>query len=288
MLGIIAEVQNQIHDLQTGMNSLRAHLGPAAALQQPSLQQTPIDPSLQSMAYTSHRPSFAGPQASPGAPVASMSPTIPRPKSQSQSSHTTFRGPTSADFNFGVAKSSLSQMGITSSQTEGHREGSGAAGTGTREQSPAGTPPSQQWVKSWNPEKDPLWTVPQEESIRLCNVYEDEMGLMYPVLNIGQVIEYAKRLYKFMEAAHRSGLMQQGMPGPDNMDDEDSSILKLVMATALTVEAGGRSELGKKMFERVQPAVETCMLGNGSFKAVQILAMAVSPPVLANIKVLAN
>ena len=276
MAGAVTALQEQVNVLYNEVNNLRAHLGSVAPMQQPPQQHTPIDPNLQSTGYASHRPSFPGSQASPGAPVASMSPTASRPKSQSQSTHSTFRGPTSADFNFGVAKSTLNQMGITSREDIA-REGSGGAGTGTREPSPTGTPPSQQYVQAWNPDKDPLWTVPQNEALRLCRVYEDEMGLMYPVLNIEEVIEYAQKLYPFMEAAHRTGLMQQGMPGADSLDDERTSTLKLVLATALTVEATGRSELGKRIFTQVQPAVDRCLLGNVGTAGIQMLAMAVSP-----------
>lgn len=283
MVGAVSTLQEQFNVLYNDLNNLRAHVGSGAPMQQPPQQQTPIDPTLQSTPYPQHRPSYPPPQASPGAPIASMSPTASRPKSQSQSTHSTFRGPTSADFNFGVAKSSLNQMGITSSQNDAAREGSGGAGTGTREPSPTGTPPSQQWVQTWNPDKDPLWTVPQDEALRLCRVYEDEMGLMYPVLNIEDVIDYAQRLYRFMEAAHRTGLMQQGMPGPDALDDENTSILKLVLATALTVEAAGRSDLGKKIFERVQPAVDKCLLGNVGIKGIQMLVMAVSSWLLKHV-----
>lgn len=101
------------------------------------------------------------------------------------------------------------------------------------------------------------------------------MGLMYPVLNIQSVIEYAQKLYPFMEAAHRTGLMQQGMPGSDALDDADTSILKLVIATALTTEGTGASELGKRIFTQVQPAVDKCLLGHAGIKGIQILAMAV-------------
>lgn len=239
----------------------------------PPMGQTPIDPNLQS-GYGSHRQSYPPTQASPGAQGTSMSPTGVRPKSQSQA-QSTFRGPTSAAFNFGVAKSSLTQMGITGGE-DGAREGSGAAGTGTREPTPTNSPPSGQLLQTWAPDKDPLWTIPQHEAIRLCKVYEDEMGLMYPVLNIQMVIKYAQKLYPFMEAAHRTGLMQQGMPGSDALDDEDTSILKLVIATALTVEATGQSELAKRIFTQVQPAVDNCLLGHAGIKGIQMLAMAVS------------
>lgn len=274
MAGSLDTLHQQVNLLFQEVNTLRAHMSNGGHMPHPH-PQTPIDPNLQSTGYGSHRQSFPGTQASSGAPATSMSPTGVRPKSQSQNTHSTFRGPTSADFNFGVAKSSLTQMGITSRENT-LQEGSGAAGTGTREPTPTNTPPSGQLLQTWAPDKDPLWTIPQNEALRLCRLYEDEMGLMYPVLNIETVIEYARKLYPFMEAAHRTGLMQQGMPGSDALDDADTSILKLVIATALMTEGTGASELGKRIFTQVQPAVDNCLLGHAGIKGIQILAMAVS------------
>lgn len=210
-----------------------------------------------------------------------MSPSIPRPRSESHSKQSRFHGPTSAAFNFGVAKNSLEAMGIT-----GHGEenvnGSGVAGTNAAEGSPDRSPfrdiiaNSGQLVQSIHGDKDPIWSISQEEALRLCRVYEDEMGLMYPVVDVNTVVDYATRLYRFMEAAHRTGLMQQGMPGADSIDDEDTNILKMVLATALTVEASGRSELGQRLCEYVQPAIEQMLLGNVGIKAIRLLTMTVS------------
>lgn len=167
-------------------------------------------------------------------------------------------------------------MGITS-QPEGGEEGlSGGAGSGTRDPTPDGAPPSRQVRQDWHVDKDPIWAVTQEEAMRLCRVYEDEMGLMYPVLEIDKVIAYTQKLYRFMEAAHRSGLMQQGFPGADAIDDDDTNILKMVIACALTVEGSGRSDLGKRMFEYVHPAIENLLLGNVGTKGIRLLILTVS------------
>jgi hypothetical protein len=127
-----------------------------------------------------------------------------------------------------------------------------------------------------HPNKDPIWAISKEEALRLCQVYEDEIGLMYPVLNIHTVVTYASKLYRFMDAARRSGLLQHTDPGTDNLDDEDTNILKLVLAAAMTVEASGRSDMGLRLFESVQPAIDRVVLGSVTKKSTQILAMAVS------------
>lgn len=263
----ISALQEQVNLLYEHLNQLRSHMSG----QLPPQQGTPIDPSLQ---YPAHRGSFTGAQPSPGGPISPSH--APRPRASSHSQHR-FKGPTSSAFNLGVAKSSLQSMGITGQEEEAN--GSGEAGTGTTDGSPRGSPHvgnGNQVLTSFHIDKDPIWSISQEETLRLCRVYEDEIGVMYPVLDVNKLIDYAVKLYKFMEAAHRSGLMQQGLPGADAIDDEDTNILKVVLATAMTVEASGRSELGQKMFEYVQPAIDTMLLGAVGVKAIRLLTMTVS------------
>ena len=266
----IGSLQEQVNSLYHDLNSLRVQLGASMPMQQS--QQTPIDPTLQS---PFHRPSYSGSQVTAGAALAPMSPNTTRQKSHSQSGQQpTFRGPTSSDFNFGVAKSSLQTMGITGI-TNHNEEEAASGGPETREQTPEGAPPSFQIRQDWHKEKDPIWSVTQEEAVRLCRVYEDEMGLMYPVLDANKVIAYTQKLYRFMEAAHRSGMMQQGLPGADAIDDEDTNILKMVIAVGLTVEGSGRSDLGRRMFEFVHPAIDNLLLGNVGTKGIRLLILTV-------------
>jgi hypothetical protein len=164
-------------------------------------------------------------------------------------------------------------MGITSQATKGD-------GAGDPEVSPESPQPAASQLAvagaSLHPNKDPIWAISKEEALRLCQVYEDEIGLMYPVLDINTVVTYTNKLYRFMDAARRSGLLQYDGPGTDNFEDEDTNILKLVLAAAMTVEASGRSDMGLRLFESVQPAIDRTVLGNVTKKSTQILAMAVS------------
>ncbi|KAF2722625.1 hypothetical protein K431DRAFT_293263 [Polychaeton citri CBS 116435] len=272
----IAGLQDQVALLWDTVNALRVQFSNGHLHGQHNAA-TPIDPSLQSHG-SSHRESM--PYTPGGAPIAAMSPSIPRPRSQAHH-QPRFHGPTSSQFNFSVAKNSLQTMGITSQQDEQEDGGSGNAGSGSRDGSPnlfdqqlRLEPNDKQLMATLHTDKDPIWSISHEDAVRLCKLYEDEMGLMYPVLNIDKVIGYTEKLYRFMEAAHRTGLMQQGLPGADAIDDEDTNILKLVVATALTVEASGRSELGERLFDYVQPAIDRMLLGSVGVKGIRILTMA--------------
>lgn len=243
-------------------------------------QGTPIDPSLQSAqgSYPSH--GFPTQHTEGGAPVASMSPSHARQRSQSQQQQQrSFRGPTSTDFSFGVAKSSLQTMGIHP-QAEHGMDGSGDAGTGSGQLSMpvspdlSGTNPP---IERMHEDKDPIWSISKEEAQRLCRVYEDEMGLMYPILDIEKIITYTESLYNFMDAMRRQGLFRGDRPGADKIDDDDANILKMVLACALMTEGSGISEMGQRMFENVQPATDNLMSGNVGLKGIRLLAMRVSP-----------
>lgn len=306
-----ALLQDQVSMLYHDLSSLRAQLGqpppppmqqqqpspppmmqqqttpqPQYAHHQPHQSNTPIDPDLQNAPFPSHRGPYSMQQASPGAPMAQMSQGLQRPKSQALTQQPSFRGPTSDEFNFGVAKSSLQTMGITPGLDD---SGSGNAALTTTDPSPVGSPPmrsrnSAQFLTTTHAEKDPIWSISQEEALRLCHVYEDEMGMMYPIMDMKKAMTYAQKLYRFMEAAHRSGLMQQGMPGSDSIDDEDTNILKMMLATALTVESGGRSELGRRLSECVQPATDNSLHGHINLKGIKLLVLSVGTILFANSK----
>jgi hypothetical protein len=103
--------------------------------------------------------------------------------------------------------------------------------------------------------QDPMWTFSKEEMIRLCRVYEEEMGIMYPILNIEQVIIYGSNFYKFIAAAVRNGLANPSMPGK-GVVDRDSCILKLVLACATLVEGSGQSEIAYRLFESIREVAD--------------------------------
>ncbi|KAI9819858.1 MAG: hypothetical protein M1827_006427 [Pycnora praestabilis] len=178
--------------------------------------------------------------------------------------HPRFQGPTSSAFNFDVAKSSLQTMGITGTE-DGVEDGVSTGGQALDSPSlPA---------ESFHPNKDPLWMVTKHEAIRLCRVYEEEMGLMYPVLDIERTIQHATLLYSFIGAAARSGLAQMGLPGEDGIYDDDTNILKAILATALIVEGSGQSELGWRFYESVREFAESKMREPVEVKGLVLLAV---------------
>lgn len=163
--------------------------------------------------------------------------------------HPTFRGPTSSAFSLDVAKNTLHNMGY---------QGLGVdEGMTTQDATPVGSPPPIQpppITSTGGPSRDPIWALSKEEMIRLCRVYEEEMGIMYPVVNIEQLIIHGTNLYEFVDAALRTGLANAS--SPKGVHDMQSLALKMVLANASVVEGNGQSEIGYRLFESVREAAD--------------------------------
>ncbi|KAI9376501.1 fungal-specific transcription factor domain-containing protein [Aspergillus egyptiacus] len=182
--------------------------------------------------------------------------------------HPRFQGPTSSAFNFDVARSSLQHMGIAPAEEVIQDDLTTAHAT------PAASPPHVSTLSQpMHPSKDPIWSIKRDEALRLCRVYEEEIGIMYPLVDIEQVMRQVTLLYTFMEAAMRTGLMHRGLAGTDGLEDDSTSLIKLVLATTLIVEGGGRSELGRRLYLSVKPVIESKIWDTLDVKTIQLLGL---------------
>lgn len=239
----ITTLQDQVNSLFTSLSDFRA-------------QKTPFgSPNFDSFSHDGSRPVFT---------------PIPTGLAKPRSRHPRFHGPTSSAFNFDVAKSSLQNMGITPTE-----EGMPDDMT-TEHATPAGSPPPLgPLIPTIHPAKDPIWSVRREEAMRLCKVYEEEIGIMYPVVNIHEVTHQANLLYTFMESATRTGFAQHGLPGADGLHDDSTILLKLILATTLIVEGGGQSQLGHQLYLSVKPVIESKLWEPHEIKSIQLFAIVV-------------
>jgi len=260
----IATLQEQVETLFANLNSLRADLAQSQSQIDPSLQQYTLGPSLQH-ASVPPRTSINGPLLPPPMASSMVAPHHQPSQSQSNPQRPPFRGPTSVEFNLGVAKSSLQTMGIAPTEDP--------STVVTTDVTPSGSPAPEATL---HPTKDPIWHISREEALRLVQLYEDEMHEMYPVVSLPYIRAHISSLYTYMEAALRNGFVQPRMPGSDSIDDDDTNILKLILATAMVLEGSGKSHLGTRMWKYVQPAVDALLLGHAGFKGIRMLSLAVS------------
>ncbi|KAL2828019.1 hypothetical protein BDW59DRAFT_53593 [Aspergillus cavernicola] len=171
----------------------------------------------------------------------------------------TFQGPTTSAFSFDLAKSSLKERGI---EVERHEDM-------TREPSPLPTPLSPPAGSCHA--GDPLWSISKAEAIRLCQVYEEEMGVMYPVVDLEQLLQNVHLLYGSTEV----GSWPRGPVGvsDDGLDSDDVNVLRLVFACALTAEASGSSDLAMSLFATVRDAADHYVWAAPEIKSITLLAL---------------
>lgn len=248
----IQSLQEQVNILYANLEALRNGQG---YITQPNHAQEPF-PLHPALAHSDS----SGPYRNASSP------------SQAHGSQPRFQGPTSSAFSFDVARSSLQTMGITAPEMQ--EDG----GYNDDEMTPRGSPRQLQAPiasMTVHPNKDPLWKIGKEEAIRLCHVYEEEMGIMYPIIDMEKIITQANILFTFTEAAARTGLMNGAMSGPDRLANNDVNILKMVLAIALIVEGGGQSDLGTMLYESCREAFEGRLSGPVEIKGLILLVLVV-------------
>ena len=247
----LQSLQEQVDNLYAQVNALRSAQEHSGVLQH-GTSSYPIHPSLE---HENTRNPFRDVQSS----------------SQQEGRHPQFQGPTSSAYSFEVANSSLQTMGITQpvdTDEQAKVLEKNSLGPASQNQ----VPPAPIMM---HPNKDPLWSISKDEAVRLCRVYDDEMGIMYPVVDIEHTISRAKFLFTFTESATRTGLIRTEMPGRDGLGTDDNNILKMVLATALTVEGHGESQLGRRLFESVRDTSQNRLWAPVELKGLSLLVIVV-------------
>lgn len=254
MTAHMSSLQQQVDDLYHSLNALRSQ----ADVHSNGSIGTP---------YTQH-----------DYPPPMLPPPAARPRTKSLSKHPRFHGPTANAFNLGVARSSLKTMGITAADDPDPDDEGVVTNDPTPRPSPPFAPAQLQPSTPLHADKDPIWSISKPEALRLVHVWHEEQGIMYPILDMDKVLRYTEMLFSFVEAAARSGLMQGAAPGADSIMDDQTSVLKLVLAITLVMEGGGKDALGEKLFENVQKVIERILSEPVSLQSISLLTLTVSLP----------
>ena len=223
----LTSLQDQVNHLYANLNALRS--GPAAANDGLSY---PPPPSESPVSRSISHPSVAHPQ----------SPTAGHRSGKTS----TFRGPTSSFYHLNVAKNTLQNMGYQDLKDSNDN-------LVPQDASPRSSPIALKPLAigpTSHPTRDPLWSLNKDEVVRLCRVYEENLGDLYPVVNMEQMIIHGTNLYEYVDSAMRNGLAAPN--AGQEINDDQSNILKMVLACALTAESNGDSELGRRLFDSVR------------------------------------
>lgn len=251
-------MKEQIGTLVEQVNTLFSKLNELSSQRTPSLDSVPFQPLIGNGSHTE--------SLSPGQALSTTS------LNRVRSKHPRFHGPTSSAFNFDVARSSLHDMGIAPNEDSMHDDLTPTPSETPRFDLSQATAAQ---IVAMHPSKDPIWFIQREEAIRLCKVYEEEIGLMYPIFDIDKVITRTNLLYNFLEAAQKTGFARRDLPGLDGLQDDDTLNLKMILATTLVLEGNGQSNLAQRLFETVKPIFYAKILEPVDVKSVQLLTIVV-------------
>ena len=161
--------------------------------------------------------------------IARESPTAP-----ARARHPQYGGATSSSYDYDVAGSGgIQAMGMNHT---GINQDDGPEG-------------------SKHTDRDPLIDMSSEEALRLCNVYEDEIGSTHPMLNMEALMTKVKTFWSFMESMRRVGFLQKGVEEGDSFMDGETLILKLVLAVSCLIDGSVSSEVGRAIFANVRRVI---------------------------------
>jgi hypothetical protein len=244
----LSSLQEQVEDLFANLNALQSKANAEATLARTS-SVGPLDPQI----------SYQG-QASPHAPPKRLHPQFP--------------GPASSAYDFNVANNSLQSMGINQPSYVVDEGPNGQEIVIANTASPAMSNVPQQSVNSL---KDPLLRIGLEEALRLCRFYDEEIGTTAPILDMEFIITKVRTMYSFMDSMRRLAFLQKGVEQGDSFADDETLILKMILATASTVENGGQSEIGQAIFENVRRHnnIQDRLGQPATIKTLQILTITV-------------
>jgi hypothetical protein len=172
-------------------------------------------------------------------------------------------GPTSAEF------------GLTARQQQPEGFDSSDDLVSTAVQSPAG--PLGDHISCG----DPLGCLGSAEALRLVDVYENTVWLMYPCVDLESVRAYIAEYFR-----DKDGL---GSSSPATLDQEwffarDIEVLKILLATALLAESHGRSERAALLADSVEDRFATRLkVPEVDMKELLILTLLVFPSFLLDV-----
>jgi hypothetical protein len=174
-----------------------------------------------------------------------------------------FDGPTTSAFKIKIARDSLKKESPLDESDDG-------------EITKPASPSPLHHRRAFESVIDPMWTITHQEATRLHNVYEEEMGMMYPIVPHEQITTHINLLYSRPGDLFSSKIESTNHEHHDSrLDLEDVIILKLIFACALAAEENGHSTLGMKLFHSTRDVINDCVWGAPSVKRICSLTLAV-------------
>lgn len=99
--------------------------------------------------------------------------------------------------------------------------------------------------------EDPLKILGVEETLRLVQIYEDTVGIMYPCVDLASVRTYVVEYYH-LHTNNGQAKKPASVSDQDWFHARDIQVLKILLATALLVESHGQSESAAQLADSVE------------------------------------
>ncbi|KAK7439459.1 fungal specific transcription factor [Colletotrichum acutatum] len=184
-----------------------------------------------------------------------------------------FVGPTRSAFSLKVAETSLTRMGISAQDPVTAAVSESLAPT--RYPTPEQSEPPQ-----WAPGTEILLTLPLEEFVRLLEVFEEEVEIVYPFIDTREMISKAADIRAYVEA--NTDFVVPGATSSAGVDIKDVILAKVAIAISMVVEAHGKNQSSSKLVEPVKHLIYQLTLdAEADLKVIQIMAMIVNEELLA-------
>lgn len=166
--------------------------------------------------------------------------------------HPQYVGPTSSAFGFGVAQSSLQEMGIHPATDLTDNTLASLSTTPARSPVP------------WSGlllTQDALLCISQNQALRLIEIYEEECNSIYPFIDTDLLVEAARNFYKTKHPAHSTSTVR-GSVSENMLSGGILDILRLVVAIALVFENYGPTPLSLKLLDTVEHGFDGRLCGH--------------------------
>lgn len=150
-----------------------------------------------------------------------------------------FRGPTSMAYSLDVANKTISEMGFS------HIDDN---------DTPLLMEPRRPTVHGPG---DPLLEFDKDEMIRLCQLHEEEVGIMYPVVDIQSVISHVRDLSAYLD-------QMRSQRSVEPVNDGKSLQLKMILCCALVVEEHGHSEKAIRVYDSMEAILNRKLMADAS------------------------
>ncbi|WQF85699.1 hypothetical protein CDEST_10713 [Colletotrichum destructivum] len=178
-----------------------------------------------------------------------------------------FVGPTRSAFSLKVAETSLTKMGISANDS--------AAETVNESLDPTRYPtPEQSEASQWVQGTDVLLTISLDEFVRLLEVFEEEVEIVYPFVDTRELISKSAAIRAYVEENSDFTAATASSAPSTGVEIKDVILARIAVAISMVVESHGKNPTSNKLVEPVKQLIYQFSIdADVDLKVVQIMAM---------------